>query len=88
MKSENLIFKAPENLSYVPPLDEYKYHDEIDSGAAYHLFQQKIARKKDAVHIPLSFFSDGTVVDKAGRHSFETIHVYSWDIHFLNQLLN
>jgi len=71
MKSENLIFKDLENLSYVPPLNDYKSYDEIDSGTAYHLFQQKIAVKKDAVQIPLIFFSDGTVVDKAGRHSFE-----------------
>jgi len=52
-------------------LDDYKSYDEIDSGTAYHLFQQKIAEKKDAVQIPLIFFSDGTVVDKTGRHSFE-----------------
>ena len=65
MKSENLIFKDLENLSCVPPLnDQYKSYDEIDSGTAYHLFQQKIAGKKDAVQIPLIFFSDGTVVDK------------------------
>jgi len=72
MKPENLIFKNLENLSYyVPPLDDYRCYDEIDSGTAHHLFQQKIARKKDAVQIPLIFFSDGTAVDKAGRHSFE-----------------
>jgi len=71
MKSENLIFKDLDNLSYVPPLEEYKCYDEIDSGNAYHLFQQKIAEKENAVQIPLIFFSDGTVVDKAGRHSFE-----------------
>jgi len=41
MKSENLIFKDLENLSYVPPLNDYKSYDEIDSGTAYHLFQQK-----------------------------------------------
>ena len=46
MKSENLIFKDLENLSYVPPLDDYKCYDEIDSGTAYHLFQQNIAEKK------------------------------------------
>jgi len=40
-------------------------------GTAYHLFQKKISGKKDAVQIPLNFFSGGTVVDKAGRHSFE-----------------
>ena len=45
MKSEN-IFKDLENLSYVPPLDDYKCYDEINSGTAYHLFQQKIAGKK------------------------------------------
>jgi len=46
-------------------LDDYKCYDEIDSGAVYHLFQQKIAGKKDAVQIPLIFlFSDGTVFDK------------------------
>jgi len=56
MKSENLIFKDLENLSYVPALDEYKYYDEIDSGTASHLFQQKIAGKKDAVQILLDFF--------------------------------
>jgi len=71
MKSENLIFKDQQNLSCVPPLDDYKCYDEIDSGIAYHLFQQKISGKKDAAQIPLIFFSDGTVVDKAGRHSFE-----------------
>ena len=71
MKSDNLIFKNLENLSYVPPLDDYKCYDEVDSGTAYHLFQQKIAEKENAVQIPLIFFSDGTVVDKAGRHSFE-----------------
>ena len=71
MKSDNLIFKDLENLSYVPPLDDYKCYDEVDSGTAYHLFQQKIAEKENAVQIPLIFFSDGTVVDKAGRHSFE-----------------
>jgi len=43
MKSENLIFKDLENLSYVPPLDDYKCCDESDSGLAYCLFQQKIA---------------------------------------------
>jgi len=42
MKSEDLIFKDLENLSYVPPLDEYKSYDEIDYGTAYHLFQQKM----------------------------------------------
>jgi len=52
MKSENLIFKNLENLSYVPPLDDYKCYDEIDFGTAYHLFQQKIVGKKDAVQIP------------------------------------
>jgi len=35
-----------------------------------HLFQQKIVEKENAVQIPL-FFSDGTFVDKAGRHYFE-----------------
>jgi len=71
MKSENLVFKDLEHLSYVPPLNDYKSYYEIDSGTAYHLFQQKITGKNDAVQIPLIFFSDGTVVDKAGRHSFE-----------------
>ena len=55
MKSENLISKDLENLSYVPPLNDYKSYDEIDYGTAYHLFQQKIAEKKDAVQIPLIF---------------------------------
>jgi len=54
MKSENLIFKDTENLSYVPHLHGYKYYDEIDSETAYHLFQQKITGKKDAVQIPFS----------------------------------
>jgi len=62
--------KIWKNLSYVPLLDEYKCYDENNFGIAYHLFQQKIAEKKEAVQIPL-IFSDGTVVDKAGRHSFE-----------------
>jgi len=70
-KSENLIVKDLENLSYVPPMINYKSYDEIDSGTAYHLFEQKIAKKKATVQIPLIFFSDATVVDKAGRHSFE-----------------
>jgi len=56
MKSENLIFKDLENLSYVPPLNDYKSYDEIDSGTAY-LFQQKIAGKKDAVQIPFFLLS-------------------------------
>jgi hypothetical protein len=71
MKSDLLIFKNLDNLSYVPPLDSYECYDEIDSGTAYHLFQQKIATKENAVQILLIFFSDGTVVDKAGQHSFE-----------------
>jgi len=71
MKSENLIIKDIENLSYVPPLNDYKSYDEIDYGTAYHLFQQKIAGKKDAVQIPSILFSGGTAVDKAGSHSFE-----------------
>jgi len=61
-----LIFKDLENLSYVPPLHEYKSDDDIEYGTACHLFQQKIAGRKDAVQIPLIFFSDGRVVDKAG----------------------
>jgi len=56
MKSENLICKELENHSNVPPLDEYKYYDEIDFGTAYHLFQQMIAEKKDAVQ-SINFFS-------------------------------
>ncbi len=35
------------------------------------LVSTKDSRKKDSVQIPSIFFSDGTVVDKAGRHSFE-----------------
>ena len=60
MKSETLIFNDLENHSYVPPLDDSKCYDEIDSGTAYHLFQQKIAGKKDAVQIPLIFFSNAS----------------------------
>ncbi len=56
--------KNLEDLSYVPSWDSYQFYDEIDSGSAYHCFQQKISEKKDAVQVPLVFFSDGTVVDK------------------------
>jgi len=67
---KNIFLKKIENLSYVPPLDEYKYYYEIDTKTAYHLFQQKIKEKGNAVHIPL-IFSDSTNVGKAGRPSFE-----------------
>jgi len=34
--------------------------------------QQKLSEKKDAIQILAVFFSDGTVVDKAGCHSFNS----------------
>jgi len=46
MKSENLIFKNLENLSYVPPLNDYKSYDEIDSKNSISLISTKNSRKK------------------------------------------
>jgi len=64
-KVRNFDFQNLEYLSYVPSWDSYQFYDEIDSGSAYHCFQQKRILLKF-----LWYFSNDTVVNKAGHHSF------------------
>jgi len=67
MKSKNLIIKDIDNLSYVPPFNEYKYCDEIDSRTAYNLFQQNIVEKENSI----IFWMAQLLTKLVGRHSFE-----------------
>ena len=67
MKSENLIFKDLESMFLPWMIINLMMKLILEQHITY--FNKKIADKKDAVQIPLIFFSDGTVVDIAGRHS-------------------
>ena len=67
MFSFNLIFPNINN-----PAETVQYngiYSKINTGLAYHSFQNKIKIIGNSVIIPLIFFIDGTAIDHAGRHS-------------------
>jgi len=66
MTSENLIFPDMNDLSVISPFNGI--YGEINSGLAYHSFEQTVHNFGNAVPIPLIFFIDGTAIDRAGRH--------------------
>jgi len=86
MESENLIFKDLENISYVPPLDDYKWYDEIDFGDSIPLVSTKarIAGKKDAVQISNKF---AETMQKEGRKSSKLAKIHLFH-HFVDNIIN
>jgi len=82
MKTENLLFNDIDDLSKVLPFS--KNYSEINTGLAYHSFQQKIQHFGNAIQIPLVLFIDGTAIDRACRHS-QTPVMFTLGI--FNQLL-
>jgi len=83
MKSDNLLFNDINDLSKVLPFS--KNYSEINTGLAYHSFQQKIQHFRNAVQIPMLLFIDGTAIDWACRHS-QTPVMFTLGI--FNQLLH